>query len=113
VTENILNKLNQAKIIDDKELKRELSRKLPFISQPKVHKTKVNRAKVNKIKSRKKSKPIPTSVRTANNMKFNDGRGFEEQYMNDSDLALAPSEEFDPSKLEKVNLDIDVEFSLE
>lgn len=98
--EDILGKLNQAKVLSDEQLQRELARKLPFLQKPKNTQRKAATQK----------SPQPSAVKRAS---LNDGRDYEKRYLNDPDLALAPEQEFDPSKLEEVDLDVDVEFSLE
>lgn len=95
---DILQKMNQAKMIDDQQLQRELARLLPFIKPQGAQKP----------KNTHKAATNPKNKRG-----FNDGRDFEQSYLNDPDLALAPVENFDPSKLEEIDMDVDVEFSLE
>lgn len=103
--EDILKKLNQAKILSDEQLHRELGRRLPFLKRSRPTKN-ISRPRQKKAKT---TRPKSSARKTG----LNDGRGFEERYLNDPDLALAPEQEFDPSQLDEVDLGVEVEFSLE
>lgn len=96
---DILEKRKSVGQLSEEQMRKELARKLNF-----------ERSAVKKKSSTPKTNSLTTLKRPTS---FDDGSNFEKRYERDEDLVFNSAAAFDPRSLEAVELDEEVEFSLE
>lgn len=97
---DIMEKRRSIGQLTDEEMKRELARKLNFESR---NKRNLKKTSTQNFASGKLKRPDS----------FNDGSHFEKRYTKDEDLVFNSAAAFDPRELDAVDIDVDVEFTLE
>lgn len=96
---DIMEKRRSIGQLTEEEVKRELARKLNFEARKKT----LNKIGAKGSAAQKLKRPTA----------FDDGSSFEKRYTKDEDLVFNSAAAFDPRQLDAVDIDVDVEFTLE